>query len=99
MPLAELVRVAGHGWISEDALQEARQEVGLDQYEARQWTSWYRHITLALLAHAFLAVTRYYATVGDAKGVSISEVGTVEKVGPVAVVSTESGSETGYQPA
>ena len=68
VPLAELVRVAGHGWISEDALQEARQEVGLDQYEVRRWTSWYRHITLALLAHAFLAVTRYYATVGDAKG-------------------------------
>ena len=79
VPLAELVRVAGHGWISEDALQEARQEVGLDQYEARQWTSWYRHITLALLAHAFLAVTRYYAIVGDAKGVSISEVGPLRK--------------------
>ncbi len=68
VPLAELVRVAGHGWISEDALQEARQEVGLDQYEVRRWTSWYRHITLALLAHAFLAITRYNATVGDAKG-------------------------------
>ena len=68
VPLAELVRVAGHGWISEDALQEARQEVGLDQYEVRRWTSWYRHITLALLAHAFRAVTRYYAIVGDAKG-------------------------------
>ena len=68
VPLAELVRVAGHGWISEDALQEARQEVGLDQYEVRRWTSWYRHITLALLAHAFRAVTRYNATVGDAKG-------------------------------
>ena len=66
--LAELVRVAGHGWISEDALQEARQEVGLDQYEVRKWTGWYRHITLALLAHALLAVTRYNATVDDAKG-------------------------------
>ena len=68
VPLVELVRVAAHGWISEDALQEARQEVGLDQYEVRKWTGWYRHITLALLAHAFLAVTRYNATVGDAKG-------------------------------
>ena len=68
VPLVELVRVAGHGWISEDTLQEARQEVGLDQYEVRKWTGWYRHITLALLAHALLAVTRYNATVGDAKG-------------------------------
>ncbi|MEI8397466.1 MAG: hypothetical protein WCF85_22345, partial [Rhodospirillaceae bacterium] len=31
-------------------------EVGLDHYEVRQWISWYRHITLALIAHAFLAV-------------------------------------------
>ena len=68
VPLVELVRVAGHGWISEDTLQEARQEVGLDQYEVRKWTGWYRHITLALLAHALLAVTRYNATVDDAKG-------------------------------
>ena len=66
--LVELVRVAGHGWISEDVLQEARQEVGLDQYKVRWWTGWYRHITLALLAHAFLAVTHYNAPVGDAKG-------------------------------
>jgi len=35
--------------------------VGLDQYEARKWTAWYRHITLALLAHAYLAVLRVQA--------------------------------------
>jgi SRSO17 transposase len=32
--------------------------VGLDQYEVRKWTAWYRHITLALVAHAYLEVTR-----------------------------------------
>ena len=60
-PMAELVRVAGARWIIEDAFKEAKQEVGLDEYEVRRWTGWYRHITLALLVHAFLAVTRFYA--------------------------------------
>ena len=59
MPLAELVRVAGTRWIIEDAFKEAKGEVGLDHYEVRRWTGWYRHITLALLAPClFLAVTQ-----------------------------------------
>ena len=66
--MAELVRVAGHRWIIEDAFKEAKQEVGLDEYQVRRWTGWYRHITLALLVHAFLAVCRMYANVEDAKG-------------------------------
>ena len=66
--LSELVRVAGTRWIIEDAFREAKQEVGLDEYEVRRWTGWYRHITLALLVHAFLAATRFYATGADAKG-------------------------------
>ncbi len=65
--LAELVRVAGTRWIIEDAFKEAKQEVGLDEYEVRRWVGWYRHITLALLAHAFLAVIRSYAAGGDGK--------------------------------
>ena len=66
--MMELVRVAGTRWIIEDAFKEAKQEVGLDEYQVRRWTGWYRHITLALLVHAFLAVTRCYADAADAKG-------------------------------
>ena len=65
--LAELVSVAGTRWIIEDAFKEAKQEVGLDEYEVRLWVGWYRHITLALLAHAFLAVIRSCAAGGDGK--------------------------------
>ena len=54
-------------WIIEDAFKEAKQEVGLDEYEVRLWVGWRRHITLALLAHAFLAVIRSYAAGGDGK--------------------------------
>jgi SRSO17 transposase len=67
--LLGLVRVAGTRWAIEDGFQQAKTEVGLDHYEVRRWPGWYRHITLALLAHAFLVVTRTTATTGEpAKG-------------------------------
>jgi len=63
--LQTLVQVAGTRWAVEESLQTAKGEVGMDQYEARTWTGWYRHITLALLAHAFLTVTRAQAVATD----------------------------------
>lgn len=56
--LVELVRVAGTRWAIESDLQTAKGEVGLDHYEVRSWTGWYRHMTLALWAQAFLNVIR-----------------------------------------
>ena len=56
--LADLVRVAGARWAVEEGFERAKDLVGLDQYEVRRWQPWYRHITLALLAHAYLEVTR-----------------------------------------
>lgn len=57
-PLAKLVQVAGSRWHIESAFEEAKGEVGLDHYEVRSWDGWHRHITLACLAHALLAVVR-----------------------------------------
>jgi SRSO17 transposase len=56
--LETLARVAGMRWTVEESIQTAKGEVGLDQYEVRSWTGWYRHITLAMWAQAFLAVVR-----------------------------------------
>jgi SRSO17 transposase len=56
-PLRELVRVAGARWAIEETFQTAKGQVGLDQYQVRRYDSWYRHITLGMLAHAFLTVT------------------------------------------
>ena len=53
--VAELVLIAGTRWAIEEAFQAAKNECGLDQYEVRRYPGWYRHITLAILAHAFLA--------------------------------------------
>jgi SRSO17 transposase len=62
--LADLVRVAGTRWAIEEGFEQAKGEVGLDQYEVRRWNGWHRHITLCLLAHAVLAVTRAIAEKG-----------------------------------
>lgn len=64
--LEELARVAGRRWTIEIAFEAAKQEVGLDQYEVRKWGAWYRFITLALFAHAFLSVQRARAERGGA---------------------------------
>jgi SRSO17 transposase len=56
--LPEHVRVAGMRWTVEESIQTAKGEVGLDHYEVRSWTGWYRHITLAMWAQAFLSVVR-----------------------------------------
>jgi SRSO17 transposase len=57
-PVEEVVRVAGSRWTVESGFEEAKGEVGLDQYEVRSWTAWYRHITLAMWALALLIVMR-----------------------------------------
>ncbi len=57
----ELVRVCQDRWAVEQCFAEAKGEVGLDHYEVRRWDAWHRHVTLSLLAHAFLVVVRLSA--------------------------------------
>lgn len=66
-PLAEMVRVAGTRWAIEESFEDAKGMVGLDHYEVRKWNAWYRHITLALFAHAYLEVTRRVANQAEVK--------------------------------
>jgi hypothetical protein len=56
--LEELAKVAVSRWRVEIGFEEAKGEVGLSHYEVRSWHGWYRHITLSLFAHAFLAAIR-----------------------------------------
>ncbi len=65
--LARLVRVAGTRWAIEGCFEAAKGEVGLDDYEVRSWTGWHRHVTLAMVAHAFLAVLRNAALGGSGR--------------------------------
>lgn len=56
VPLAVLVRVAGRRWTVEEAFQAGKGLCGLDQHQVRRWRCWYRWVTLAMLAYAFLVV-------------------------------------------
>ena len=56
--LEALAKAAGSRWRVEIGFEEAKGEVGLAHYEVRSWHGWYRHITLSLFAHAFLAAIR-----------------------------------------
>lgn len=59
--LQQVVQVAGTRWQVEQAFELAKGEVGLDEYEVRTWIGWYRHITLAMFALAYLTVVRLHA--------------------------------------
>ena len=57
----ELVNVAGARWPIEECFGAGKNEVGLDEYQVRKYDAWYRHITLSMLAHTFLAITAHKA--------------------------------------
>jgi SRSO17 transposase len=62
--LEQLIAVAGGRWRIEECFQAAKNEAGLASYQVRNYTAWYRHITLAMLAHAYLSATRATAEKG-----------------------------------
>lgn len=67
MPLLTLAQVAATRYTVEQCFEEGKGETGLDDYQVRYWHSWYRHITLSMMAHAWLASIRHQAT--EKKGV------------------------------
>ncbi len=63
--LVGLAWVAGTRWHVEEAFQQAKGEAGLDHYQVRSWRAWYAHITLSMLALAWLAASKAVAAKGD----------------------------------
>jgi SRSO17 transposase len=63
--LPTLVSLAGMRWTIEECFELGKNEVGLDEYEVRHWPGWYRHITLSMLALAFLTVLHAQALALD----------------------------------
>ncbi|KWX00934.1 putative transposase [Carbonactinospora thermoautotrophica] len=62
--LTELARVAGTRWATEECFHQAKTDAGLDHDQARHYRAWYAHITLSMLAHAWLTVARANAAKG-----------------------------------
>lgn len=57
-PLVALAEIAAARWSIETTIEEGKGEAGLDEYEVRYWHSWHRHVTLSMMAHAWLASIR-----------------------------------------
>jgi SRSO17 transposase len=70
--LHDLAWIAGSRWRIEECFQQAKNEAGLDEYQVRSWRAWYAHITLAMLAHAWLAVSRSLAAKGEPAPTSLT---------------------------
>lgn len=91
VPLSRLVAVAGARWSIEECFQAGKNEAAFDHYQVRLYPAWYRYITLAVLALAFLAVTRAdladepYGSAADASAAAWA--GGTQPFGPSIVVS------------
>jgi SRSO17 transposase len=95
--LADLARVAGTRWTIESCFEAAKGGVGLDEYEVRSWTGWQRHVTLAMLAHAYLAVVRAVAVGGRGAARSRRGAAAVDRPGGAAP-GVETGLGAGVRP-
>jgi SRSO17 transposase len=95
--LATLVRVAGTRWTIESCFEAAKGEVGLDEYEVRSWTGRHRHVTLAMLAHAYLTVIRKVAGGGSDAGRPRRGAAAADRAGG-APTGVEAGLGTGARP-
>ena len=62
-----MAKAAGSRWNIQECFEMAKDEVGLDQYEVRSWVGWYRHITFAMFAIAFLTKLRWNLEQNEAK--------------------------------
>ena len=63
--LVDLAWTAGSRWHIEECFQQAKGEAGLDHYQVRSWRAWHAHITLSMLALAWLAASTARAAKGD----------------------------------
>ena len=70
---ADLAWAAGSRWHIEECFQQAKGEAGFDHYQVRSWRAWYAHITLSMLALAWLAASRAQAE----RGIGTSDPGMI----------------------
>lgn len=78
VPLGRLVKVAGARWAVEECFQAAKNEAALDHYQVRLYRAWYRYVTLAMLALAYLAVTR--AALADDAGGTVNSANEIRRM-------------------
>jgi len=95
-PLPTLARVSAARWPIETEFEAGKSHVGMDEYEVRSWAGWNHHITMCLLANAFLLTLQQewgkkdapdHASAGLSGGVRASAAQALESRGPAVVAA------------
>lgn len=60
LDLEDLIDLVHVRWVIERFYQDAKGELGLDDYEGRKWHGLHRHLALVMLAHSFLTLRQSY---------------------------------------
>jgi SRSO17 transposase len=94
--LGAVAGVAGTRWRIEEGFEQAKGVCGLDEYEVRKYEAWHRHITLSLLAHAFLAAVAGRAVAGRAVAAKEQKKGIQQATGP-STGPSKTGSESSFR--
>jgi hypothetical protein len=94
----ELVRVPGARWRVEEAIKLAKSAAGMADYEVRSFHGWYRHITLAQLAAAFLAVQAAAAASNAEPGPGPERIAEILHAGLDAPAQHTGGPRRSHQP-
>jgi SRSO17 transposase len=94
--LGAVAGVAGSRWRIEEGFEQAKGLCGLDEYEVRKYEAWHRHITLSLLAHAFLAAVAGRAVATVAVAAKEQKKGIQQATGP-STGPSKTGSESSFR--
>ncbi len=58
--LEDAIELAHVRWVIERFYQDAKGELGLDDYEGRLWHGLHRHVALVMVAHSYLTLRQSY---------------------------------------
>lgn len=58
IPVEQLHRAATLRWPIEQCFEECKSFLGMDNYEARSWPAWHRHMLFVFIAHLFILELR-----------------------------------------
>ena len=58
VPIEKMARVATKEWFVEQCFRDEKTQIGLDEYEVRKWQGWHHHMTMCMLALAFLMLVQ-----------------------------------------
>lgn len=84
LALADLVDLAHVRWVIERFYQDAKGELGFDDYEGRLWHGLHRHLALVMLAHSYLTLHQSYGPEAAARGAPEGPIHGPSRVTPPA---------------